>query len=129
MGQFPVPDKPMQIAYGSGKMPSIEVMLIPLSGQGSLETLCVKYLKKSWPGYADVHKAANKYLTTSPIDISDWGEEKQSKSHFQCMIAGKHKDDPTMSVYGAFDRDLIDPKDSVFHPIRDKIKAFAESLP
>ena len=124
-GNFPIPSAPMQTAAGSGRMPSIQIMLLPLSGRGSLETLCVQYLKKHQP---KIHAAANAYLTTPPTDISAWNTEKQSKSHFQCMVAGTHEDDPTMSVYGALDRGLIDLQDPMFHPIRDQIKSFAANL-
>lgn len=125
-GEFPLPSAAGQIALGKGGMPSVEVMLVPPSGQGSLETLCVECLKKRWP---DVHAAAAAYLTTPPTDISAWNTEKQSKSRFQCMVAGKHKDDPTMSVYGALERGLIDPKDPLFDDIHDRLKSFAANLP
>ena len=126
--KFPIPKKPMQIARGRGKMPSIEIMLMPLDGKGSLETLCVQYLKKHQP---KIHQAANAYLTTPPVNISNWSMEKQSKSHLHCMVAGTYEQDPALPIQQSFSRKhhLIDLTDPLFHPIRDQIKSFATALP
>lgn len=120
---FPLPAAPLELARGAGRMPSVEVMLIPLSGPGGLETMFVEYLRRQRRG---VHKAAHAYLTTAPVDISKWNAEKRSKAHLQCIIAGTHKRNPALPAHRFFSgrHRIIDPGAPLFRPIRERLAAF-----
>lgn len=120
---FPIPSAPLTLARGEGRMPSVQVMLIPLSGQGGLETMFVEHLRRRKGG---VYKAAHAYLTTAPINISKWTAEKQSKAHLQCMVAGTHRRNPALSAHRFFSgkHRIIDPGAPLFRPIRERLAAF-----
>ena len=120
---FPLPAAPLEFARGEGRMPSLSVMLIPLSGTGGLETLFVEHLRRQRSG---VYNAAHAYLTTAPVDISKWTAEKQSKAYLQCIIAGTHKRNPALPAHRFFSgrHRVIDPGAPLFRPIREGLAAF-----
>ena len=129
--KFPLPSRLMQISPGKGNMPSIAIMLVPLSGAGSLETLCVDYLKlhKS-KKYSGVHKNVDTFLTTKPTDISTWSKERQGKAYLQCMLASTHEKNPALHAQQSFSNQspIIDLKDPFFDPVCNQIVNFCKHL-
>lgn len=130
--KFPLPSKPMQISHGTGGMPSIAVMLMPSSGRGSLETLCVDYLKShKSKKYSSVHGNVDTFLTTRPTDVSAWSKERQDKAYLQCMLASTHEKNPAIHAQQSFSgqRPIIDLKDPFFDSVSDQIVNFCRQLP
>lgn len=130
--KFPLPSRPMKVSHGKGNMPSIAVMLVPLSGGGSLETLCVDYLKShKSKKYSGVYNNVKTFLTTQPTDISTWSKERRGKAYLQCMLASTHERNPSLHAQQSFSGQspIIDLKDSFFDSVCNQIVNFRNQLP
>lgn len=128
-GNFGVPSSPMKIAAGQNGRPSLAVMVLPIDGEGSLETVCIEEFRAKSP---EVYSAMETYVATDPIEVLKWSAEKRDKARLHCMIAATNEADPTRSLQYAFSSSkgppIIDVSADCFHDLCESIRSFCDGV-
>jgi hypothetical protein len=130
-GNFGIPTQQLTPFPSQNGRPNIGVMLIPRTGRGSLETICVRAMYGKMPRVA---WAMRRYLRTSPISVYKWKRaEKRSKAKYACLVAATNEDDPTRALRNAFSGKpgkppLIDINALCFRSIANDIRTFCTTV-
>jgi hypothetical protein len=101
-GDFPVPDRVMEVKAPGNGVPAIAVILIPTEGLGGLETLCIKAFSDASKTNQQLVECQKIYFDCGPSKPKNWGVEKRDKAAFQCLVAASCKDNPSMSTAWVF---------------------------
>ncbi len=102
---FPVPDRVLEVKAGTNGFPAVTVILIPPTGTGGLETLCIKAFSEANETNRNLVECQSSYFECSPEKPhNSWGAEARDKGAFQCLIAASCEDNPSMPTRLAFSR-------------------------
>ncbi len=84
---FPVP-LPERVVAKSNGFPATVILMIPMEGEGNLETLCLHAAQDKW----NLRNELDTFVAASPA--SQWGTSKQSKMKLQTILAATCKARP-----------------------------------
>jgi hypothetical protein len=121
---FPVPPLERIVAKSNG-FPAIVILMIPMEGQGNLETLCLHAAHDKW----DLRNELNTFVAASPA--STWGISKQSKMRLQSILAATCKVQPDISFAQHWLQDTkyrIPLNHECFNPLVDFLTNFGTLL-
>jgi hypothetical protein len=123
---FGIPSRQTQWTPSPPPHPAVAVMLVPDSGVGGLETLCLKYLR---PKHPQISACLDSYWACVPA--LQRSREKQDKAELACLIAAIERTNPTMTIARAFEGSspLVDVTDAIFTAFSDSLASLLTDVP
>jgi hypothetical protein len=90
---FPVPAESGRKASKNG-YPDVVVLLLPIRGNGNLETLCLEAMEPKW----GITAALKSFIASTPA--AGWGPAKQSKARMGSLLSAVCEEKPDTSFAG-----------------------------
>lgn len=119
---FGAPVAVAQWADSQAPLPPVAALLIPQTSTGSLETLCLRYLR---PLHEQVARCLDAYLACIPPHRRS--REKQDKAALACLVAAIDRTNPTRALRNddtfSGSAPLIDVTAPLFTPFADALAA------
>ena len=124
-GRFRLPTEPATWTVSPSPHPAVAALLMPNSGVGGLETLCLAQLR---PRHPKVATCLDAYLACiPPLNRS---REKHDKAGSACLIAAIERRDPTMTITRAFSATTAPRcRRPTFAPFSDALASLLADLP
>jgi hypothetical protein len=129
-GKFGLPDAAGHIATSADR-PPIAILVVPPSGKGGLETLCVEAIQATYPDHAN---CMDQFFSCCPTNyVLDWNAESYEKAKLRVMIAATYRPDPSRSTTMVFSKRgnqpaAIDVGNPIFKPLSDLIGSFCKGV-
>jgi hypothetical protein len=116
------PKAVQEIAHTHNK-PDICILMVPLDGNGCIESLCYQAAREKWP---DLIEPLQRF--ESEVPARAWTENKKVKMRAQCMLAATCKPKPDIAIKDHWQKgsEYSLPVDG---PAFAPIAAFLKSLP
>lgn len=125
--KVPVPSGERVVAKGKGDFPSIVILMVPMTGDGNIETISLKAAIEKWTSMAT---PLDNYIDSSPA--KKWGLSKQSKARITALLAAtcEPRPDATFCAHWQVKKEEfhIPVTSTIFSEIVDFLKGFAALL-